>query len=99
MDWDSAPAYTHAIADRLGDSPQSLYHHGDAGSAARPALYRLSAQWAGDNGCWRLFGFSVAAPVTWRQIEHGLGSDAFSISKPPRAIGLRSRSGSRAGCR
>jgi bifunctional non-homologous end joining protein LigD len=28
-------------------------------------------------------GFPVAAPVTWRQIEQGMRSDAFSIRLPP----------------
>src|SRR5207302_218099 len=35
-------------------------------------------------------GFPVAARVTWRQIEHGLRSDAFSIGQPPRAAELTS---------
>jgi len=28
-------------------------------------------------------GFPVAAPVTWRDVERGIRSDAFSISNPP----------------
>jgi bifunctional non-homologous end joining protein LigD len=28
-------------------------------------------------------GFPVAAPVTWRDVEHGVRPDAFSISHPP----------------
>jgi bifunctional non-homologous end joining protein LigD len=29
-------------------------------------------------------GFPVAAPVTWRDIENGLRSDAFTMTKPPK---------------
>jgi len=29
-------------------------------------------------------GFPVAAPVTWKDIEHGVGPDAYSMRRPPR---------------
>ena len=29
-------------------------------------------------------GFPIAAPVIWRDIEHGLRSDAFNLPKLPR---------------
>ncbi|MDK1386478.1 DNA ligase D [Sinorhizobium sp. 8-89] len=29
-------------------------------------------------------GYPVAAPVTWREIERGIGSDAYTIERPPK---------------
>ena len=29
-------------------------------------------------------GFPIAGPVTWRDIEKGVRSDAFTLAKPPR---------------
>ena len=29
-------------------------------------------------------GFPVAAPVTWKDIEHGVGPDAYNMRRPPR---------------
>jgi DNA primase len=28
-------------------------------------------------------GFPIAAPVSWRQVENGIGPDAFAMEKPP----------------
>jgi bifunctional non-homologous end joining protein LigD len=28
-------------------------------------------------------GFSIAAPVTWAEVERGVQSDAFTMDKPP----------------
>ena len=40
-------------------------------------------------------GFPIAAPVTWRQIEHGVRADAYSMQQPfpPRGLKLRRRTG------
>src|SRR5205823_2848427 len=97
MDWDGAHAYTRDITERLAAVAPDRYIT-SATLEARPC--RLFIDYlrngrgttaVGAHSPRARPGFPVASPATWRQIEHGLRSDAFSISKPPRATGLRSR--------
>jgi bifunctional non-homologous end joining protein LigD len=101
MDWDRAHAYTRRIAEGLAATAPDHYIT-TATLEARPE--RLFIDYlrngrgttaVGPYSPRARPGFPVAAPVTWRQIEHGLRSDACSIRKPPRTIGLRSTSGDR----
>ncbi len=38
-------------------------------------------------------GFPVAAPVTWKDVEHGIRPDAYTMASPPHSAPKRSRAG------
>jgi bifunctional non-homologous end joining protein LigD len=102
MDWDGAHAYTRRIAEGLAATAPDHYIT-TATLEARPGRlfidYLRNGRGTTAVGAYSPRarpGFPVPAPATWRQIEHGLRSDAFSIRKPPSAAGVRSSSGARA---
>jgi bifunctional non-homologous end joining protein LigD len=91
-----AHAYTRGIAERLAATAPDRYIT-TATLDARPGRlfidYLRNGRGTTAVGAYSPRarpGFPVAAPVTWRQVEHGLRSDAFTIRKPPRATALSS---------
>lgn len=89
MDWDRAHAYTRGISERLAATAPDRYVT-TAALDARPGRlfidYLRNGRGTTAVGAYSpraCPGFPVAAPVTWRAIERGLRSDAFSIWEPP----------------
>jgi bifunctional non-homologous end joining protein LigD len=90
MDWDRAHAYTRGIAERLAAVAPDRYVTSAALESRKGRLFIDYMR----NGCGTTAvgpfspraraGFPIAAPVTWREIEHGLRSDAFNIRNVPR---------------
>ena len=96
IDWDRAHAYTRGLAERLAATAPDRYIT-TATLEARPGRlfidYLRNGRGTTAVGAYSPRarpGFPIAGPVTWRQIEHGLRSDAFSIRNPPRVTALRS---------
>jgi bifunctional non-homologous end joining protein LigD len=95
MDRDSAHPYTRGIAVRLAASAPDRYVT-SAAPEVRPGRlfidYLRNGRGTTAVGAYSPRarpGFPIAAPVTWRQIEHGLRSDAFNIRRPPTRHRLR----------
>lgn len=89
MDWDRAHAYARDLAERLAATAPHLYFT-SANLAARPGRlfidYLRNGRGTTAVGAYSPRarpGFPIAAPITWRDIEHGLRSDAFSLRKLP----------------
>ena len=92
LDWDEAHDYCRDIAERLAATRAgSLLDNGFESQTGRPRAHRLAAKRPrqctalGAYSPRALPGFPVAAPVTWKQLEAGIATDAFTLKKPPPA--------------
>ena len=89
MAWNPAHEYTREIAERLASTDPGRYTTSAAFSARPGKLfidYLRNGRGTTAIGAYSPRarpGFPVAAPVTWRDVEHGVRPDAFSISNPP----------------
>ena len=89
MAWDPAHAFTRRIAAELAAIDPERYVT-SAELAKRPGKlfidYLRNGRGTTAVGAYSpraREGFPVAAPVTWRKIEQGLRSDAFTMATPP----------------
>ncbi len=89
LNWDEAHAYSKSIAERLAATAPERYVT-MASLAKRQG--RLFINWlcngrgttaVGTYSPRALRGFPIAAPVSWRDLEHGIKPDAFTMSRPP----------------
>jgi bifunctional non-homologous end joining protein LigD len=89
LDWNEAHAYSRSIAERLAASAPDRYVT-TATKAKRQG--RLFLNWLSNSrgltaiGAYSpraLPGFPVVAPVSWRDLERGIRSDAYTMLKPP----------------
>jgi bifunctional non-homologous end joining protein LigD len=90
MAWDPAHEFTRRIAQELASTDRERYVT-TAKLAKRPGKlfidYLRNGRGTTAIGAYSpraREGFPVAAPITWREIEKGLRSDAFSITRPPK---------------
>jgi bifunctional non-homologous end joining protein LigD len=90
MAWDAAHEFTRIIAQELAATDRQRYVT-SAELDKRPGKlfidYLRNGRGTTAIGAYSpraREGFPVAAPVTWRDIEKGLHSDAFSMSRPPK---------------
>ena len=90
MDHDQARAYAKRIAQRLAATTPNRYTlaAGPGRRAGRIFIdYLRNGRGTTAIGAWSpraRAGFPIAAPVSWRQVEHGIRPDAFTMEKPPR---------------
>jgi bifunctional non-homologous end joining protein LigD len=90
MDHDQARAYAKQIAQRLATAAPERYTVSSAPEKRAGRIfidYLRNGRGTTAIGAWSpraRAGFPVAAPVSWRQVEHGICSDAFTMKKPPR---------------
>jgi bifunctional non-homologous end joining protein LigD len=98
MAWNEAHEYTREIAERLASTAPGKYTTSAAFSARPGKLfidYLRNGRGTTAIGAYSPRarpGFPVAAPVTWRDVEHGVRPDTFSMANPPRrARGNRSK--------
>jgi bifunctional non-homologous end joining protein LigD len=89
MAWNPAHEFTRHIAERLAASDPGRYVTA-ATLAKRPGRlfidYLRNGRGTTAVGAYSPRarpGFPVAAPVTWRDIETGVRSDAFTLTRPP----------------
>jgi bifunctional non-homologous end joining protein LigD len=89
MPWNTAHDYTREIAERLAATAPGKYTT-SAAFSARPGKvfidYLRNGRGTTAIGAYSPRtrpGFPVAAPVTWREVEHGVRPDAFSMAHPP----------------
>jgi bifunctional non-homologous end joining protein LigD len=88
MTWDAVHAYTRDIAENLAATAPDRYVTSATVTRAGRLFIDYLRNGRGTTAISAYSprarpGFRVAAPVTWRQIKHGLRSDAFSIRLPP----------------
>jgi bifunctional non-homologous end joining protein LigD len=89
MDHDHARAYAKQIAQRLAATAPVRYTLVSApGKRAGASFidYLRNGRGTTAIGAWSpraRAGFPIAAPVSWRQIEKGIRSEAFTMQKPP----------------
>jgi bifunctional non-homologous end joining protein LigD len=88
MAWDAAHAYTRHIAERLAATAPACYVTSATVARGRRLFIDYLRNGRGTTAVGAYSprarpGFPIAAPVTWRQIEDGLRSDAFSIGLLP----------------
>jgi bifunctional non-homologous end joining protein LigD len=90
MAWDDAHEFIRRIAERLAATDRARYVT-SAALAKRPGKlfidYLRNGRGTTAIGAYSprtRDGFPVAAPVTWRDIEKGLRSDAYTMTKPPK---------------
>lgn len=90
MEWDPAHEYARTIAERIAATAPERYVT-SAALELRPGKlfidYLRNGRGTTAIGAFSPRarpGFPVAAPVTWREVEHGIRPDAFSIAHPPR---------------
>jgi bifunctional non-homologous end joining protein LigD len=90
IDHDEARAYARHIAQRLAaTAPQRYTLSSDPGKRAGRIFIDFLRNGRGTTaiGTWSPRarpGFPIAAPVTWRQVENGIRSDAFTVEQRPR---------------
>ena len=90
LDWNPAHDYTREIAERLAASEPGRYTTSAAFSARPGELfidYLRNGRGTTAIGAYSPRarpGFPVAAPMTWREVEHGVRPDAFTMAHPPR---------------
>jgi bifunctional non-homologous end joining protein LigD len=90
MTWDAAHGFARRLAQELAATNPDRYVT-TAELARRPGKlfidYLRNGRGTTAIGAYSpraREGFPVAAPVTWRDIENGLRSDAFTMARPPR---------------
>lgn len=89
LDWNEAHGYSEGIAERLAATAPERY----VTTAVRDKRQgRLYINWLCNSrgstaiGAYSPVarrGFPIAAPVSWRELEGGVRSDAFTIFQPP----------------
>jgi bifunctional non-homologous end joining protein LigD len=90
IDHDRARAYAKGIAQRLAATAPSRYTMASAPERRTGRIfidYLRNGRGTTAIGAWSpraRAGFPIAGPVSWRQIEHGIRSDAYTMEKPPR---------------
>jgi bifunctional non-homologous end joining protein LigD len=93
LNWAEAHDYCGDIAKRLAASAPQRY---STTSLKAKRAGRLLIDWQRNSrgntalGAYSpiaLPGFPVAAPVTWKQLEAGIRTDAFTLKRPPPASG------------
>jgi bifunctional non-homologous end joining protein LigD len=90
IDHDEARAYARHIAQRLAaTAPQRYTLSSDPGKRAGRIFIDFLRNGRGTTaiGTWSPRarpGFPIAVPVTWRQVENGIRSDAFTVEQRPR---------------
>ena len=90
MDHNQARAYAKRIAQRLAATAPSRYTLVAAPDKRAERIfidYLRNGRGTTAIGAWSpraRAGFPIAVPVSWRQIEKGIRSDAFTMEKPPR---------------
>jgi bifunctional non-homologous end joining protein LigD len=94
MAWDAAHAYTRQIAERLAATAPDRYVTSATVARAGKLFIDFLRNGRGTTAIGAYSprarpGFPVAAPVTWRDIERGMRSDAFSLRKLPRSRAAR----------
>jgi bifunctional non-homologous end joining protein LigD len=90
MSWDAAHAMTRRIVQQLAATDRDRYVT-SAQLAKRPGKlfidYLRNGRGTTAIGAYSpraREGFPVSAPVTWRDVEKGVRSDAFTMDKPPK---------------
>jgi bifunctional non-homologous end joining protein LigD len=89
MSWATAREYSRTVAEHFAATDPSRYtsKSGRSGRAGKVFIdYLRNGRGNTAIGAYSPRarpGFPVAAPVTWRDVERGIRSDAFSISNPP----------------
>jgi len=95
MTWHTARGYAHTIADHFAATdPKRLTSSSSRAGRAGKVFIDYLRNGRGNTAIGAYSprarpGFPVAAPVTWRDVERGIRSDAFSISHPPGSRGER----------
>jgi bifunctional non-homologous end joining protein LigD len=90
IDHEKARAYAKRIAQRLATTAPDRYTLASAPEKRAGRIfidYLRNGRGTTAIGAWSpraRAGFPVAAPVSWRQVEKGIGSDAFTMEDPPR---------------
>jgi bifunctional non-homologous end joining protein LigD len=89
MDHDQARACAKQIAQRLAvTAPDRYTLSSDPGRRAGRIFidYLRNGRGTTAIGAWSpraRAGSPIAVPVSWRQVENGIGPDAFTMDKPP----------------
>jgi bifunctional non-homologous end joining protein LigD len=89
MTWATARDYSRTVAEHFAATDPSRYtsKSGRSGRAGKVFIdYLRNGRGNTSIGAYSpraRAGFPVAAPVTWRDVERGIRSDAFSIHNPP----------------
>ena len=89
MTWATARDYSRTVAEHFAATDPSRYtsKSGRSGRAGKVFIdYLRNGRGNTAIGAYSPRarpGFPVAAPVTWRDVERGIRSDAFSIANPP----------------
>jgi len=90
MTWHTARDYAHTIAEHFAASYPKRYTSSSSRAGRSGKVFIDYLRNGRGNTAIGAYsprarpGFPVAAPVTWRDVENGIRSDAFSISNPPR---------------
>ena len=90
MDHDAARAHAKQIVLRLTSSAPDRYTLASTPGKRAGRIfidYLRNGRGTTAVGAWSPRarpGFPVAAPVSWRQVENGIGSGAFTMERPPR---------------
>jgi len=93
MTWHTARDYAHTIADHFAATdPKRLTSSSSRAGRAGKVFIDYLRNGRGNTAIGAYSprarpGFPVEAPVTWRDVERGIRSDAFSISHPPGSRG------------
>jgi len=92
MTWHTARDYAHTIAEHFAASDPKRYTSSSSRAGRSGKVFIDYLRNGRGNTAIGAYsprarpGFPVAAPVTWRDVECGIRSDAFSITNPPGAL-------------
>lgn len=87
---DEARAYCRGIADRMVQADRRRYTISPTPQERGGRIYIDYLRNGRGNTAVGAYsprareGFPIAAPVTWRDVEHGMNPDAFSIQRVPK---------------
>ena len=90
MDHDAARAYAKRMAQRLAATAPNRYTLASAPGKRAGRIfidYLRNGRGTTAIGTWSpraRAGFTIAAPVSWRQVQNGIRPNAFTMDKPPR---------------
>ena len=90
MDWAGAKAFTRRVAEQIAEVAPDRYTT-SAALAKRPGRlfidYLRNGRGTTAVGAYSpraRHGFPIAAPVTWSEVEKGIGRDAYTLDRLPR---------------
>jgi bifunctional non-homologous end joining protein LigD len=89
LDWDEAHKYSEALAKRLAATAPDRYVTESSHDKRRGRLYinwQCNSRGLTTIGTYSpraMRGFPLVASVSWRELEKGIGPNAFTIAHPP----------------